>query len=303
MIIDTHLHVFSSFTGSPDGHGHTSLSHGQVRLGNHLVQVLPPSFERTSSPPEVALRYMDLAGVDKALLSQGPFYGLHNDDVANAVYRWPDRFYGLAMYNPWLGARGPADLERWMEEAGLIGIKLEMPNTRRVWPAIDLLGEAEMRVWERCAALNGLLVLHLEPGAAPCRAVRQIVEAFPTLRVIVCHLGLAPIEGWREQVRLARHERIYLDIATLPYQFREQEEYPCPGAQEAIAWAVREVGAHKLMWGSDYPSVLLYNTYAQLLNLVRTNCPFLSDEERGQILGGTAERLLGSAGPHRRPHP
>ncbi len=300
MIIDMHLHIFSAFAGSPDRRGTVSLRYGQAREGDRVVQVLPPSFEHTSSPPEIALGYMDHVGVDRALLTQGPLYGLHNDYVAQAVYRWPARFAGLAMYNPFLGQRGPDDLERWMTEAGFVGVKLEMPNTRRIWPQIDLLGEAEMRVWERCAGLHGLLMLHLEEGSGQCGQVLRIADAFPGLRILVCHLGLAPSEGWQEQVRLAHHERIYLDIAALPYQYRHLEEYPFPQAQKALEWAVREVGADKMVWGSDYPGLLLYNTYGQLLDLVRAHCPFLSPEERAFILGGTAERLLGKVGRDRR---
>jgi len=296
MIIDMHLHIFPAFIASPHRRGVVSLNYGQVRSGDRVIQLMPPSFERSSSPPEVALGYMDMCGVDRALLTQGPFYGLHNDYVAQAVYRWPDRFSGLAMYNPFLGSRGADDLERWMTEAGFVGIKLEVPGTLGIWPGLQLLGDTEMRVWERCAKLNGLLMLHLNPGAGECSQVERLVEAFPTLRIVICHLGMAPAEGWQDQVRLARHEHVYLEISALPYQFHRQEEYPYPSAQRVLEWAVREVGAHKIMWGSDYPTVLTENTYGQLLNFVRTNCPFLTPEERAFILGGTAERLLAQVG-------
>ena len=296
MIIDMHMHIFPAYAGSPDHRGNVSLGYGLVRQGDRIVQGLPPSFERTSSPPEVALGYMDWCGVEKALLSQGPWYGLHDDAVVQAVYRWPERFYGLAMYNPARARRMADDLQRLMEDGGLIGVKLEMESTRRVWPEVSLLGADEMRVWERCAALNGLLVLHLEPGAQQCTAIERLVEALPTLRVLLCHLGLVPEEGWQDQVRLARHPNIYLDVAAVPFAFREQEEYPCPSAQEAIRWAVAEVGAHKIVWGSDYPGTLVHATYRQLLNVVRTQCPTLSEQERSLILGGTAERLLAQVG-------
>ena len=296
MIIDMHMHVFPAFAGSPDHRGNVSLGFGLVRQGDRILQVLPPSFERTSSPPEVALGYMDWCGIDKALLSQGPWYGLHDDAVARAVYRWPERFDGLAMYNPCRARSMADDLQRLMETAGLVGIKLEMENTRRRWPHVDLLGRDEMRVWERCAALNGLLVLHLEPGSEQCAAVEHLVQALPTLRVLLCHLGLAPEPGWQDQVRLARHPNVYLDVAAVPFAFREREEYPCPSAQQAIQWAVAEVGADKIVWGSDYPGTLVHTTYQQLVNLVRKHCPALTEEQRRLILGGTAERLLAQVG-------
>jgi predicted TIM-barrel fold metal-dependent hydrolase len=50
------------------------------------------------------------------------------------------------------------------------------------------------------------------------------------------------------------------------------------------------------MWGSDFPASLGKATYAQSLEMVRTVLAFLSAEQRDQILGGTATRLLRAAG-------
>jgi len=295
-VIDTHLHIFPGFVSSPNARGLISLNNGRVRgRDGKVVQVMPPSFQQTSSPPEVALAYMDHYGVDGAILTQGPFYGFHNDYVAQAVYRWPDRFWGLAMYNPFLGKRAPDDLERWMTEAGFVGVKVEVPGTRGMYPDFRLTGDAEMRVWERCAKLNGLLMLHLDRGSGQCADVLRLTEAFPPLRIIVCHLGVAPAEGWQEQVRLARQPNVYLDVAALPFQHRSLEEYPYPQAQRALEWAVREVGAEKITWGTDYPTVLLHDTYGQLLNFVKLHCD-LTEEERSLILGGTAAKLLAEVG-------
>lgn len=296
MIVDAHLHIYPAFVGTPDGRGPVSLNYGRILQNGKVVQALPPSFERSSSPPEVALAYMDVAGVEKALLTQGPYYGFFNDYVAQAVYRWPERFYGLACYNPTLGQRGPDDLERWMTEWGLQGIKCEVPSTRGRWPDFSLLGKREMAVWERCAELNGVLMLHLDTGRAAAGEVQRLVEALPSLKVIVCHLGMPPAEGWQEQTRLARHENVYLDMAGVPFLYRDREDYPYPQAQGVLEWAVREVGAHKIMWGTDYPSVLRTNTYVQLIDFVRRYCRTLTEEERDMVLGGTAESLLSRAG-------
>jgi predicted TIM-barrel fold metal-dependent hydrolase len=298
IVVDTHLHIFNGFVSSPDARGLVSLNYGRVRdRDGRVIQVMPPSFERTDSRAEVAIGYMDHYGVDKALLTQGPFYGFQNDVVAEAVYRWPNRFWGLSMYNPFIGRRAADDVERWMIDRHLVGVKVEVPATRGFYADFSLTGDAEMRVWERCAKLNGLLMLHLDRGISQVEQVRQVAEAFPGLRILVCHLGMAPSDGWQEQVRLAKLPNVYLDVAAVPFQFRNQEEYPYPAAQEAIGWAVREVGAAKITWGTDYPTVLSYHTYGQLLDVVRKHCPFLSEEERALILGGAAERMLDGIGP------
>ena len=52
-----------------------------------------------------------------------------------------------------------------------------------------------------------------------------------------------------------------------------------------------DIGAEKLMWGSDMPSCEEVVTYRQSQLLWRTGCDFLTDSERDGILGGNLARL------------
>ena len=54
---------------------------------------------------------------------------------------------------------------------------------------------------------------------------------------------------------------------------------------------VQEVGADKLMWGSDMPSCERVVTLGQSMLLFKTQCDFLTQEQRAGILGGNLERL------------
>ena len=324
MIVDCHMHVFERMTGYPPElwgtpldlgraalHGMSSVrgSEGVVAPGTleerpspylwngfqphaRVVQRIPPCPGTTAFPAEVALAYMDMVGVQKAFLMQGPAYGRQNRYFAEVVYQWPDRFVGFADVDWSKGKKAAADLERWIVYEGLRGCKVEVPCIKAAYPAFSVLGENEMRVWEMCEQLGAPIVFHLEHGEGPCEEIRSLLAHFPKLLLIIAHLGAPPVNpSWREQSLLAKHDRVFLEISALPFEFRE-EEYPFPGAQECIRWAVSEIGAEKMMWGSDAPSLLVWCTYEQMLNLVRTKCSFLSDEQRRLILGGTAEQLL-----------
>ena len=70
-----------------------------------------------------------------------------------------------------------------------------------------------------------------------------------------------------------------------------------PGAQAAFEEAVRQVGAEKLMWGSDFPRTMVDFTYEQTLDFLIDGCAFLSDTERAAILGGTTSRVFGFREP------
>lgn len=289
MIIDAHLHVFPGVT-RPFGPASLSLGRIEDEPGG-ILQLMPPAFERSASPVEMALAFMAGADVDRGLLIGGPTYGVHDGYLADVLSEWPDRFRALTTFKPHLGRRAAEDLAGWLDR-GFVGIKLEVPETRRIWGAdVDLLGPQAVSVWERLSQRNGLLMVHLDPGAAQCGQVLEIAERFASVKVVVAHLGQPPTDGWKAQVRLAKHPRIYLDCSALPYFFREIEEYPYAAARESLMWAVEEVGAHKIMWGSDYPSTLRYATYVQLRHMVE-DTPQLSGTDRDAIMGGTAEALL-----------
>ncbi len=110
-----------------------------------------------------------------------------------------------------------------------------------------------------------------------------LADAFPGVRLILAHLG----NGWdgdmTHQVRAvqaARHGNVYTDTSSISSL--------CSGL---IEWAVREIGAHKVLFGTDSP---LYHAPAQRARIDNAE---ISDEDRYAILRGTAEALLGLSRP------
>jgi len=87
------------------------------------------------------------------------------------------------------------------------------------------------------------------------------------------------------------HEKIFLELSALPYFF-SVDRYPYSRARECIRQAVEEVGGQKIMWGSDYPGILMNCSYRETLDLVREGCDFLSTQEKKMILGETAAQVF-----------
>lgn len=288
MIVDAHIHSANRIEG---GFVREAGRYGMAVKPGGLFRMLPPSFDPTACPPELTLEYMDWIGVDHAILIQGMFYGWHNQERVYARLKWPDRFTAFALPRP-DDPRSAENLERWLD-AGLQGVgEIEVGIFKQLFPSFELLESPARQWWEICDARHLPVMFHLSDGAGDVNVVLQIVNEFPHLRVIIAHLGLPPLEGWKDQVKLAHHPRIMLELSALPGQF-SAEDYPYPGAQQALQWAVAEVSAEKIMWGSDFPGILPFCTYRQTLDLVRRGCDFLSPTERNAILGGNAERWLG----------
>ena len=78
MIVDAHAHIMSTVCGHIAAGATRSLTYGRVQASADIIQVLPPTARDTAFPPEMLLAHMDWAGVDQAVLLQGPFYTLLN---------------------------------------------------------------------------------------------------------------------------------------------------------------------------------------------------------------------------------
>jgi len=287
VIIDAHMHICPRIGGLDDRLPYRGRAYGKVDGPKGLVQLLPPSFERTDSPPELALAHMEWVGVDRAFLVQGPMYGFHNRYVAGAVNRYPDRFLGFALVDPSKGQAAADEVQDGWNR-GLRGLKVEWPAARGMAPMLCLSGEQEWKVWRKVKELGMTLYLHTLPGTEQVEEVRRIVEELG-VTVVIAHLGNAPHEGWQEQVRLAEDERVFVGCSAVP--FATKEDFPAPRARDLLKQAVEMVGAEKLMWGSDYPGTLTRFTYPQTLEWVRSYCTFLEPAQMTAILGGTAEKV------------
>jgi predicted TIM-barrel fold metal-dependent hydrolase len=218
------------------------------------------------------------------------YYGWHNEERIYACLKWPDRFTGFGLVNPH-EPKNVDTLQRVLD-AGLVGLgEIEVAIFRELFPGFQLLSEETRRWWEICNDRESLVMLHLSDGITDVSDVLKMASEYQKLRIIIAHLGLPPFEGWEEQVRLAKHPRIFVEMSALPGQFKS-EGYPYPRAQDALACAVREVGVEKILWGSDFPGILPFCTYQQTLDLLRAHCPFLADRDRRAILGENAARLI-----------
>jgi predicted TIM-barrel fold metal-dependent hydrolase len=287
LIIDAHVHLARELTGF-----RMPLRYGKVADGTAVSQWFPPSFDPPASPPEVLLGYMDQAGVDRAIVVQHHLYGDQNETTLEAVRRWPDRFDGYA----YLGAfNRPDDADRLQQliEGGLLGLKVELASTRRLRPGFRFDGAHEWRIWERLNELRRPLALDLigtPPSDVP--VLRRMLDTFPDLTIVNCHVGGPGDANWEEKARLGEHPRVWSDLAALPMLLAPGQEYPFPRAQEFIRWAVEQLGPERIIWGTDYPPLLTVATYPQWLDFVRVHCAFLPEDVRTAIVGGNAARFL-----------
>ncbi len=209
---------------------------------------------------------MDAAGVDRCVLSA--FYHRDtavssNEEVAEQVARFPDRFVGAGAVNPLAKPMAVArEVERLVRDLGLRAVRLEpymygdgtvglAPNDKRYWP-----------VYIKCAELGVpvcIQVGHTGP-LLPSECGRpiyldEVALAFPELTIIGCHLG----QPWHEEMMTLawKHENGYIETSA-----RTPRHWPESFVRFAKGW-----GRDKVLWATDYPLLSFERTLAELDDL------------------------------------
>jgi predicted TIM-barrel fold metal-dependent hydrolase len=307
MIFDSHTHIFRTLHGTIATGPVTARAYGRVCVGDEEIQLLPPTCETTTFPAETLVAQMDRAGVDKAMLLQGPFYGDQNTEVLEAVARYPDRLAGAAYVDPWV-RNGREAFAAIVASKGFRAVKLEFSVPTGL---CGLHPEARLDSFDIAwfwARLEGRrLVTVVDMGAVGSRsyqtaAMRAIALTHPNLKIVVAHLGqIRPavvadrdlLRQWQEQIDLGRLDNVWFDCASLA-TYCVEEGYPYPSVGQFLRRAIHRIGPAKVLWGSDVPGVLGQFTYPQLVELGSLHTGFLSGADRAMVLGRNALELYGS---------
>jgi predicted TIM-barrel fold metal-dependent hydrolase len=308
MIVDAHTHVFRELLGRIAAGPVRARSFGRITMGEREEQMLPPLCRETAFPPEVLMAQMDWAGVDKAVLLQGPFYGDQNALVLEALRTYPDRLLGAAYFDPW-AEDSRARFTPISRKAGFCAVKLELSEPTGLcglYPEARLDAPEIAWLWDRLEDDGLVATLDLgRPGTRSYQtaAVRAIAEGHPRLRIVIPHLGqITPtVEAdpelrqlWLEQIDLGRLPNVWFDCAALP-AYLPGEDHPYPTIGHYLRLAIERIGPEKVMWGSDIPGLLEHATYPQLVRLAGLHTQFLTPGERALFLAGNALRVYAAA--------
>ena len=285
-IIDAHAHLWLNVdtvvNGSPihplEPNRSRSLFFGEER------QMLPPYMTDGQNTAERFLSNMDYAQVSAAVITQEFIDGVQNSYLKQVQQRYPTRFFCFGM--PELRKPGFYDEAKSLIHSGFRGIK--MPAARMPQQFLD---EEVMQMLRLMEQQNIILGIELMDGDAQVGQMEEIVQECPRLKVAIGHFGMVTRPHWMSQIRLARHENVYVESGGITWLFND-EFYPFPSAIKAIKQAADEVGWEKLMWGSDYPRTITAITYKMSYDFV-TKSKELTDEQKALFLADNAKRFFG----------
>jgi hypothetical protein len=300
MIVDAHMHIWSEIKGQIGGKiPVVPLGNGMIRIGENSLLGMPATHLDCSARAEWALSEFDAAGVDVGVIVQEFMDGEQNDYVLKATQKSPGRWIVHGLPNYWkkdsVGQEAAELLDR-----GFDGIKL--PGGHLAMAGLALDDPKLIPVYEKIAAKSRVLAVDCCEGEGQIPALENILKRFPKLKIAIGHFGMPNRKGWPGQLRLCRHENVYLETGGIIWLYRH-EGYPFPGAIAAIHQAKKEVGIEKLMWGSDWPRTMVDFTYRQSLDFIRVSDKTFSDREKQLLLGENAARLYGIQSPAQQQKP
>jgi len=210
------------------------------------------------------------AGVDKAVLMPTPTFRPRNRLVADALGAAPgsrERFVGCALVNPHFGDDAVGELERAVKEWGFRAAKL-MPTLH----AVNLIGRLAHPVMRKAQELGIPVTIHSAGSPAHPLEIGVLAEAFPEVPVIMDHMGYRNYVG-AAIAAAKRAPNLYLMTTAVmePHCIRD---------------AVREIGAHRVLFGSNGPAV---RPATQILVIRQAE---LAPADERKVLGENAARLL-----------
>jgi predicted TIM-barrel fold metal-dependent hydrolase len=235
---------------------------------------------QTYSSPEAFVGLMDEVGIDYAVIlaELAPITSgiAANEDVAQFCSHSP-RLIPFASIDPNTAENPLEELEGWVRDGGFKGLKLYptyqhfYPNAAKIYPLYAKAQELDIPVLMHMGSsiFTGSRLKYGDPIY-----IDDVAVDFPKLNVLQAHSG-RPF--WYEKAAaLSRiHENVFMEISGLPPQklltyFPELERI-----------------AHKVIYGSDWPSVPTIKENIMALQDLNIN-----EEAKRKILGENAARLL-----------
>ncbi len=275
MITDCHIHIQPLELFRPE-----ALALMKTKRGSAFAQI-----EEYCRSPKALLKYMDDAGIDRAVLINyvAPevigFTDGVNQFVADYVKEDPKRLIPCGSLHPRHTRNIMADVEQ-LVKLGIRLIKIHPPH-QLLFPNDYRAGVKELEIIYRAAEANGIPVMFhtgtsIFPGARnkygdPIH-LDDVAVDFPKLKILMAHGG-RPL--WMETAffLVRRHPNVYLDISGIP-----------PKTLLKYFPRLHEIAA-KTLFGTDWPGPGVPDIKRNLDDFRALPLP---DAARQQILSTTA---------------
>jgi predicted TIM-barrel fold metal-dependent hydrolase len=225
------------------------------------------------------LKFADRMGIERVIVFMGyPWaydpspeeFRRQNDQVLKAVEHSRGRALGFVYLNPKHTKESLDELDRCVRNGPMVGVKL--------WVAIRCCDKCLDPIVRRAAQLKAPILQHTWykitgnlPGESTATDLAALAVRHPTASFIAAHVG----GDWERGIRAIRSTKnVTAEI--------------CGGDPTAgvVEMAVRELGAERVMYGSDFAGRSFASQLAKVLGAK------VSENAKRLILAGNIKRIL-----------
>jgi uncharacterized protein len=255
MIIDVHSHLMWYPDHVDERFAREALASKLVKMRVSGGAVHAPTLDLHSYDSTPASHWEASSNADRVVVfglqARATGVWVPNELIAEYVAGHPDKLVGWASVDP-NEPDAIAQLEHAVGTLGLRGLKLGPayqhfdPTDRRHWPFFETAARLGIpTLWHQGTTFPSAARLRISQPLA----LEDVAMDFPTLRIIVAHLG----HPWEEDlIALVRKApNVFADVSAChyrPWRF-----------WQAMATAYEYGVSHKLLLGSDFPSGTIDN--------------------------------------------
>jgi uncharacterized protein len=242
---------------------------------NHLGPHIPHYL--SCRQPEDLISDMDESGISMALVQQrmGNISTIDelregHDFLLESAKKYPKRIVPSTLVNPMI-EESVAECEKRLKGGVFKGIK--------AWPMSDYPIDSEIMdpVMELCQRYRTPLRVHsdLEDPRSTPYAIGDLASRYPKVPVVIVHAPNEKVLSPLACVKVAkRNENIYLETTGW-----------CPSSQ--IEAAIKQLGAERVIWGTDAP----WSDF--VIELAKVEVMHLTRNEKERYLGLNFAELIG----------
>jgi predicted TIM-barrel fold metal-dependent hydrolase len=238
---------------------------------------------------DMLIAAMDDAGVDKAaIVHSSTAYGYDNRYVVDAVAAVPSRFTAVCSIDV-MAPDAVKTFDFWLAR-GCTGMRLFTTGSTLPDQATWFIDAKTYPFWEHAAATNVPVCMQMKQEGLPL--LRQIMDRFPKVTIILDHLARAPFEDGPPYSRaadfleLAKYKQVFLKITPVNVTPKSWGKATPEGFFGKI---VDTFGASRIAWGSNFPNSA--GTLSEILGAARKAFSFAKGSDQDWIFGKTALAL------------
>ncbi|CAF1816204.1 unnamed protein product [Brassica napus] len=279
-VIDSHLHVWASPQEAA------------------TYPYFPGQEPTLTGDVEFLLKNMEEARVDGALIVQPINHKFDHSLVTSVLKKYPSKFVGCCLANPAEDSSGIKELESLVLESNYKAVRFNP----YLWPSgqkmtndvgkamFSKAGELGVPVGFMC--MKGL-DLHIAE-------IEELCTEFPKTTVLLDHAGFCKVpengeakDTYTQLMELSRFpQQVYVKFSAL---FRiSRTGFPYQDLTPLLSQVVSNFGANRVMWGSDFPFVVLecgYKEAKEAVTIIAKQAS-LSSSDMDWILGKTLMQIF-----------